>query len=264
MFAIQLVHQLQWTNLDVNEWTKRNDYIVFLNKELTKIIKKYENCKSKKLGEIAKVQRGTLAPQKDEIISNGVLASEKNLIPWFTGQIYRYVIKRGTECWVDYNKLRENKARELFSCTKILGRQLISRQFRLQFAYVDEVFAFKKNLYAIYNLDKNIHYFYLLTLLNSNFYSYVQINLNSSSQRDDYPAFSLKDYRSFEIPTIRYEEQNIFVNLAKKILAITKDEDYLQNPQKQSQVKALEQEIDQMVYQLYGLTEEEIRIVEKS
>ena len=47
-----------------------------------------------------------------------------------------------------------------------------------------------------------------------------------------------------------------------QILEITGAEEYLQNPAKQAQVKALEREIDQMVYQLYGLTEEEIKIVE--
>lgn len=36
----------------------------------------------------------------------------------------------------------------------------------------------------------------------------------------------------------------------------------LQNPQKQAKVKALEAEIDQLVYKLYDLTEEEIGIVE--
>ncbi len=50
--------------------------------------------------------------------------------------------------------------------------------------------------------------------------------------------------------------------LVDKILAITKSDDYLQNPQKQARVKELEREIDQLVYQLYGLTEDEIRIVE--
>ncbi|OGH07763.1 MAG: hypothetical protein A2W22_02705 [Candidatus Levybacteria bacterium RBG_16_35_11] len=49
-----------------------------------------------------------------------------------------------------------------------------------------------------------------------------------------------------------------------RILSITKDEDYLQNPEKQAKVKELEQEIDQLVYNLYSLTEEEIRIVEES
>jgi len=50
--------------------------------------------------------------------------------------------------------------------------------------------------------------------------------------------------------------------IVDKILSITKDNDYLQNPQKQSQVKALEREIDKMVYKLYELTYEEIKIVE--
>ncbi|MFN3691579.1 MAG: hypothetical protein ACK4R7_01690 [Fervidobacterium sp.] len=48
-----------------------------------------------------------------------------------------------------------------------------------------------------------------------------------------------------------------------EILSITQSEDYLQNPQKQSQVKALEEEIDKLVYRLYDLTEEEINIIEE-
>jgi hypothetical protein len=50
--------------------------------------------------------------------------------------------------------------------------------------------------------------------------------------------------------------------MVKKILSITTEEGYLQNPQKQAKVKALEEEIDQLVYQLYDLTPEEIKIVE--
>ena len=46
------------------------------------------------------------------------------------------------------------------------------------------------------------------------------------------------------------------------ILSVTKDDDYLQNPAKQAQVKEYEKQIDQMVYKLYGMTEEEIKIVE--
>jgi hypothetical protein len=46
------------------------------------------------------------------------------------------------------------------------------------------------------------------------------------------------------------------------VLDITKDADYLSNPTKQARVKELERQIDQMVYELYGLTEEEIAVVE--
>ena len=50
--------------------------------------------------------------------------------------------------------------------------------------------------------------------------------------------------------------------LVYKILSITKDDDYLDNLTKQARVKEYERQIDQIVYKLYGLTEEEIRIVE--
>lgn len=43
-----------------------------------------------------------------------------------------------------------------------------------------------------------------------------------------------------------------------------KDEDYLTNPIKQAKVKEFEREIDEMVYELYGLTEDEIAVVEGS
>ena len=49
-----------------------------------------------------------------------------------------------------------------------------------------------------------------------------------------------------------------FVN---KILNITKDEDYSDNPEKQAKVKRLEKEIDKLVYELYELTPEEIEVV---
>ncbi len=50
--------------------------------------------------------------------------------------------------------------------------------------------------------------------------------------------------------------------MSNQILSITKDENYLDNPDKQVKVKRLEKEIDQLVYKLYELTPEEIKIVE--
>ena len=57
-------------------------------------------------------------------------------------------------------------------------------------------------------------------------------------------------------------EQKPLMNLVDQILALTKGEDYLSNPTKQTKVKELEHQIDQMVYELYGLTPEEIAVVE--
>ena len=60
----------------------------------------------------------------------------------------------------------------------------------------------------------------------------------------------LKNRADYEFAKTKFEE-------------LWKDSDYLQNLAKQAQVHDYEKQIDQLVYQLYGLTEEEIKIVEK-
>ena len=55
----------------------------------------------------------------------------------------------------------------------------------------------------------------------------------------------------------------IKTKMNRQILSITKADDYLDNPDKKAKVKRLEREIDQLVYKLYELTTEEIKIVEE-
>jgi hypothetical protein len=64
------------------------------------------------------------------------------------------------------------------------------------------------------------------------------------------------------IPKISEKDQQPFIDIVDKILAITKDEDYLENPEKQAKVKEYENQIDELVYKLYNLTDEEIEIIE--
>ena len=47
-----------------------------------------------------------------------------------------------------------------------------------------------------------------------------------------------------------------------QILLLSQSEDYLKNLQKQAKVKEYQRQIDQLVYKLYELTDEEIKIVE--
>lgn len=68
-------------------------------------------------------------------------------------------------------------------------------------------------------------------------------------------------HRLLSIKKIPLSGQKPYVKLADSILNLTQSVDHLHNPQKQAEVKALQREIDQMVYELYGLTEEETRIV---
>jgi type II restriction/modification system DNA methylase subunit YeeA len=47
-----------------------------------------------------------------------------------------------------------------------------------------------------------------------------------------------------------------------EILTLTQSPDFETSKEKQEKVKELERQIDQLVYQLYNLTEEEIKIIE--
>ena len=68
------------------------------------------------------------------------------------------------------------------------------------------------------------------------------------------------------IPQITPQNQPLIQkieDLVFQILSLTQSEDYLENPQKQAKVKEYERQIDQLVYKLYDLTDEEIKIVEE-
>ncbi|MEI6091223.1 MAG: Eco57I restriction-modification methylase domain-containing protein [bacterium] len=242
---------INYNYFNYTDWQLDSNKTIFTNPKLLEIYKRYLQCESKKLEEIADVQRGSLPPNESELYKEN---EGDSYIKWFNHQVYRYKIEDSNNTvYVDYSKLRENKPIDLFKCEKILGRQIISRQFRLQFTLLNEEYAFKKNLYAIYNLNNEYSYSYLLAILNSTFYSYVQVNFNTCGQRDDFPAFSLSDYRNFLIPHIDYEQQQPFINLVDKILA---------KKENNEDTTAEEQEIDKLVYKLYDLTDEEVKIVE--
>ena len=72
-----------------------------------------------------------------------------------------------------------------------------------------------------------------------------------------------KPLSEIPIKKISHAAQKPFIALVDKILEITSAEDYdPKNPPVEQ--KELEKQIDKMVYELYGLTEEEIKIVEDS
>lgn len=103
---------------------------------------------------------------------------------------------------------------------------------------------------------------YLLALMNSKlmqfYFGFVGIMTAGG-------AFTLKHetIASFPIKVVMKNEQKPFNDLVGRILIITSDDDYSENPTKQAKVREYEKQIDQLVYKLYGLTQEEIRIIEK-
>ena len=71
-------------------------------------------------------------------------------------------------------------------------------------------------------------------------------------------------FQNFPIPKIIEDKEKAFIKIVDKTLEITKSEDYLKNSSKQKQVAEYEKQIDQLVYKLYDLTPQEIKIIEES
>ena len=112
----------------------------------------------------------------------------------------------------------------------------------------------EQSLYMIYEIDKNVNPEFLLALLNSKLFNFFYIselvtNLDSTPQ--------LKNSDLYKFPVIISKEQNKYVKMINQILSLKKYS-------LEADTIALEKEIDQMVYELYGLTEDEIAIVEAS
>lgn len=103
-------------------------------------------------------------------------------------------------------------------------------------------------------VSEKINLKYLLALVNSNLMKFIftQIGVMTAGG-----AYTLKKstIEEFPIPEILENQQYAFINLVTQILALKKSDPH-------ADTSALEYEIDQLVYDLYGLTEEERRIVE--
>ncbi|MBD2139770.1 hypothetical protein H6F32_19985 [Anabaena sp. FACHB-1237] len=121
----------------------------------------------------------------------------------------------------------------------------------------DEEFITKKDIYIFINNNNQFSARYLLAIINSKFISFMQTNISASAKKDDFTQITLNDIRKIKIPELTKERKKDIENLVDQILNAKKSDP-------NADTTALETEIDQMVYQLYNLTPEEIEIIESS
>jgi type II restriction/modification system DNA methylase subunit YeeA len=103
-------------------------------------------------------------------------------------------------------------------------------------------------------ISEDLNLKYLLGILNSNLMHFLFTKIGVMTAGG---AYTLKKATidEFPIKLINADEQKPFIDLVDQILDLKKQDS-------SANTSALEQEIDQLVYELYGLTGEEIKIVE--
>jgi adenine-specific DNA-methyltransferase len=101
---------------------------------------------------------------------------------------------------------------------------------------------------------------YLLGILNSKITQYL-VSQSAAQRQGGFLEFKPMYIAPLAIPDQPKDE--IISHLVDQILGITENSDYPENPAKQAKVKEIEKQIDQLVYQLYGLTPEEIALLQR-
>ena len=96
---------------------------------------------------------------------------------------------------------------------------------------------------------------YVLGVLNSRLVSWWFVHKFGKMQRETFPQFKVNELADFPLPKNGEKNREQITKLVDRILAAKQRE-------AEADVSALEREIDELVYALYGLTPEEIKLVE--
>jgi len=158
--------------------------------------------------------------------------------------------------WLDYDldRIHSCKRKDIFeSAEKLMFRRVSSS---LIFTYDNEQF-YALNTLVIVNKkdsDKGPNLKFILGLMNSKLMNYLYSN-KFKSTKTVFSEIQARSVKELPIPKIAETQELEIVRLAERIIELKKDE---------SETSALENEIDELVYQFYDLTEEEIKIIENS
>lgn len=242
--------------------TEGNVWNILLNEDNAKIIDKIETI-SVKLFTIANINRGLITGDRDKYFSNEKVNNK--YVPIFAGgDVFRYFSNTISEyvlferpstaggCW--------DKAVH-FADNKILIRQI---GFEPTATFIDEPIAVTGNIFTIMSNSANNNKF-ILGILNSKLIKFYW-QLMFSDFKNSFPQVTIFSLNQLPIVKTNTENQKKMIQLVEQMLKaknklntvkIDKDKTYYKR-----RCYELDQQIDNLVYELYGLIDNDIRIVE--
>lgn len=129
-----------------------------------------------------------------------------------------------------------------------------------QFIYDEENYFVGFSFSLIIAKNPNFDLKYILSILNSKFV--INWFYKRGKRRGGGIDIGVEKLRLFPIKITSHEEQLKFTNKVNAIMQVTDSKDFLENPDDITYVSKLEHEVDQMVYELYGLKDKEISEIE--
>ncbi|OFX36031.1 MAG: hypothetical protein A2X08_08230 [Bacteroidetes bacterium GWA2_32_17] len=216
---------------------------------------------SKLMGELVEMSKGMVVKNRNDILTQ---TPTKKSLPFLLGNCmkrYSYYYDR----YAEYEKLEIIGGTRDYKKQTTIPRLLIRRTgSSLCATYSDKQELIESTLYILRSNKINLKF--LLGLLNSKFLSfYLSKRLVTNSQ--GFPQILMGQLEQLPIATANKEIQNEIEKLVEQILKLNIElqEIKLQSKvsQNQGKIDYCENRINEIVYQLYDLTEDEIKIIEE-
>ncbi|MCK4398635.1 MAG: N-6 DNA methylase, partial [Methanophagales archaeon] len=190
--------------------------------------------------------------------------------------VSRYRISWESEEWISYGKwLGAPREQRFFTQPRIIVRQIVSGEPPRIFAgYTEQEFY---NAQIGFNLllkpEVNVSLNFLLALVNSRLMTFYHRNRFLDQSKRVFQKILIQDAKKFPISTIDFSNPTEKAR-HDKLVALVDNMLELQKKYREArmeidkglyerQIKIVDAQVDMLVYDLYGLTEEEIKVVER-
>ncbi len=219
---------------------------------------------------VYQVGKGT-PPQTEAVLEVKPFTSESKVdgsfSPLFDGKhIARYALLWKENNWVKYGSwVAEPRKPEKYEGEKLLIRKIVGKT--LIATYYAHTSYCNTLLYVLKLKPKTaLTYLYLLGILNSQSAAWYFRRKFQISDTDTFPQIMIRDILKLPVPHPGKSDHDRVAELVERMLDLHKQLAAAKIPAEktriQRQIDATDHQIDKLVYELYGLTEEEIRIVE--
>jgi len=194
------------------------------------------------------IKDGRVYHSKTKIDSNYIKYLDgKNVCRYYSGWSGEY-LKHGKNLAAPRNNF------DLFSSPRILVRQIPSQPpYCINAFFTKEIIL--NDLNSMNVIDIKIEPELILSILNSKLVSYWFIHKFGKLQRGIFPQFKVNELAIFPIPKEFGNHRNELIDKVKKIMDCKS-----KNPN--DDVSRFSREIDNIIYQIYNLTPDEVAIIE--
>jgi len=230
----------------------------------------------KTFGDWFNIQRGvqpySRSKHNEKQITNKFLHASARLsdeyLPELQGnELSRYYVNPKRVSYIRYcDEIASSRSINIFQGERLVVRRLLTRKFRLQSSNANETMITTDNVLNIVSICDQSKITFALGILNSKLISWFYVNTSMIAQKDDFPQVHISALKSLPIPNFNNTQHDQMVGHVERMLSLHQQLASALSPNEktllQRQIDTTDRQIDALVYELYGLTEEEIRLVE--